>query len=162
MNDPYRTLGVSPTVTQAEIKAAYRRLARKWHPDLHQQDPKASRRFREINEAYRELSQPGRRRAYVQPVPDDAPFWQAGSGSTHAPGENVFRASGPASARPGAGFGAPRPAPAHAGVGAGAQAAARPHDPLDDLASDILHDIDDIGQFLSDIFRLDDIESPRG
>ena len=55
MNDPFRTLGVSETATEDEIKAAYRALAKKYHPDLNPDDPQgAEKKMKEINEAYAE------------------------------------------------------------------------------------------------------------
>ena len=45
MNDPYSTLGVSKTATDAEIKAAYRRLAKQWHPDAGGDETKSVRFF---------------------------------------------------------------------------------------------------------------------
>ncbi len=55
MNDPFRVLGVSPTASEEEIKAAYRTLAKKYHPDLNPNDPQgAEKKMKEINEAYAE------------------------------------------------------------------------------------------------------------
>lgn len=51
MRDPYDILGVSRTADEAAIKAAYRKLAKRHHPDLHPGDPKAAERFQEINAA---------------------------------------------------------------------------------------------------------------
>jgi molecular chaperone DnaJ len=54
--DFYATLGVSKTADDAEIKKAYRKLARKYHPDQNQGDEKAEAKFKEIGEAYAVLS----------------------------------------------------------------------------------------------------------
>ena len=52
MNDPYKTLGVAKTASEAEIKKAFRGLAKKHHPDAHPGDEKAKQRFQEISAAY--------------------------------------------------------------------------------------------------------------
>jgi curved DNA-binding protein CbpA len=57
----YRRLEVGPDASQAEIVAAYRRLAHGAHPDTHPEDPEATRRFREITEAYEVLTDPAQR-----------------------------------------------------------------------------------------------------
>ena len=62
--DYYKTLGVSKTAKPAEIKAAYRKLARKYHPDANKGDAKAEERFKEISEAYSVLSDEKRRKEY--------------------------------------------------------------------------------------------------
>ncbi len=62
--DLYEILGVSPDASEEEIKRAYRRLARKYHPDLHPGDKEAEERFKEINEAYEILSDPKKRAEY--------------------------------------------------------------------------------------------------
>ena len=51
MSDPYQVLGVSPDATDEEIKQAYRRLAKKYHPDLNPGDEEAARKMQEINAA---------------------------------------------------------------------------------------------------------------
>lgn len=56
MKDPYQILGVPPTATPEEIKAAYRKLARTLHPDMNPQDASAESRFKEITAAYDLLS----------------------------------------------------------------------------------------------------------
>ncbi len=55
MNDPYKVLGVSPTATDEEITKAYRKLAKKYHPDLNPGNEEAERRMMEINEAYESI-----------------------------------------------------------------------------------------------------------
>lgn len=64
--DYYKILGVSKTATQDEIKSAYRKLARKHHPDLNPEDKEAHRRFQQINEANEVLSDPDKRKKYDQ------------------------------------------------------------------------------------------------
>ena len=62
--DYYQVLGVSREAPEAEIKKAYRRLARQHHPDANPEDPAAEERFKELTEAYEVLSNPESRRAY--------------------------------------------------------------------------------------------------
>lgn len=64
MNELYKRLGVAPTATDAEIKKAYRKLAKQLHPDLHPDDPQAETRFKDVNEAYETLSDPDKRKSY--------------------------------------------------------------------------------------------------
>jgi DnaJ-class molecular chaperone len=62
--DYYATLGVNKTATDKELKAAYRKLARKFHPDVNASDKTAESKFKEINEAYEVLGDPAKRKKY--------------------------------------------------------------------------------------------------
>ena len=64
--DYYATLGLAKDATQADIKKAFRRLARENHPDVNKDDVAAEKRFKEISEANEVLSDPGKRKAYDQ------------------------------------------------------------------------------------------------
>ncbi|MGV6874013.1 DnaJ C-terminal domain-containing protein [Pseudochelatococcus sp. B33] len=61
MRDPYEILGVSRTAPEADIKKAFRRLAKEWHPDRNKDDPAAKDRFAELNSAYELLSDKDKR-----------------------------------------------------------------------------------------------------
>jgi DnaJ-class molecular chaperone len=64
MRDPYEVLGVKKGAGAAEIKSAFRRLAKKLHPDANKKDPKAASRFAEINAAYEILGDDDKRKAF--------------------------------------------------------------------------------------------------
>ena len=62
--DYYKVLGLDRSATQADIRKAYRRLAKQYHPDINANDPRAQERFQEINEANEVLSDPEKRKRY--------------------------------------------------------------------------------------------------
>lgn len=70
--DYYQTLGVSRDASEKDIKQAYRKLAKKHHPDANPNNPQAEARFKEINEAYEVLSDPDKRAKYDRFGPDFA------------------------------------------------------------------------------------------
>jgi DnaJ-class molecular chaperone len=78
--DYYKILGVSRSASAKEIKAAYRKLARKYHPDVNPGDKAAETRFKELNEANEVLSDPEKRTRYDQLGADWASFQNAPSG----------------------------------------------------------------------------------
>src|ERR1700748_1247254 len=64
MRDPYDVLGVSKSASAAEIKSAFRRQAKKLHPDANKHDPRAAARFAELNAAYEILGEADKRKAF--------------------------------------------------------------------------------------------------
>ncbi len=90
--DFYEVLGVPRTANQKEISAAFRKLARKYHPDLNAGDKQAEARFKEVSEAHDVLSDTKKRRLYDQLGPD----WSAASAAGPQPGANQggFRPGG--------------------------------------------------------------------
>lgn len=76
MSDPYAVLGVAPTASDEEVKAAYRRLAKKYHPDLNPGDASAAQKMNEINAAYDQIKNP-------QPQAESAGYggWGGGGGA---------------------------------------------------------------------------------
>ena len=90
MRDPYTILGVSKGASAADIKAAYRKLAKKLHPDANKHDAKAASRFSELNAAYEIVGDDDKRKAFDR-------------GEIDAEGKPRFR--GFEGAQPGGGFG---------------------------------------------------------
>jgi molecular chaperone DnaJ len=78
--DYYKILGVPKTADAKAIKQAYRKLARKYHPDQNQGNTAAAERFKEINEANEVLSDPEKRQRYDTLGPDWARYAEAGAG----------------------------------------------------------------------------------
>src|SRR5262249_19941605 len=89
MRDPYEVLGVPRTATQDEVKKAFRKQAKKLHPDANKNDPKAAVKFAELNAAYEILGEDDKRKAFDR-------------GEIDAEGKPRFR--GFEGAHPGGGF----------------------------------------------------------
>lgn len=64
--DYYKILGVDKNIPQKDVRAAYRKRAKQFHPDLHPNDPKAKAKFQALNEAYDVISDPDKRAKYDQ------------------------------------------------------------------------------------------------
>lgn len=58
IDDPYKVLGLSPDASDEDVKRAYRRLAKKYHPDLNPGDQEAARKMQEVNAAYEQIKNP--------------------------------------------------------------------------------------------------------
>jgi len=91
MPDPYDVLGVSKSASEGDIKSAYRRLAKKLHPDANKHDPKAATRFAELNAAYEIVGDADKRKAFDR-------------GEIDAEGKPRFQGFEGFGAQPGGGF----------------------------------------------------------
>ncbi len=83
--DYYELLGVARTAAVKDIRAAYRKLARKYHPDLNPGDKSAEEKFKQIQEAYEVLSDTKKRQVY-----DQFGFNQPGQGGAPPPGGGIW------------------------------------------------------------------------
>lgn len=93
--DYYESLGVSRTASEAEIKKAFRKLAREYHPDVAKNKKQAEEKFKEINEAYEVLSDSAKRKKYDELGPN----WRAGADFRPPPGWQGFGGPGGAGRR---------------------------------------------------------------
>ena len=91
--DYYAILGLPRTASQADIKKAFRRLARQHHPDVNKGNAEAERRFKEINEAHAVLADSEKRRAYDTLGADWAAYQQGGAGGAENPFADFVRRS---------------------------------------------------------------------
>ena len=91
MRDPYQVLGVTKTASEAEVKSAFRKLAKKLHPDANKHDPKAASRFAELNAAYEIAGDDKKRKAFD-------------NGEIDAEGKPRFQGFEGFGAQPGGGF----------------------------------------------------------
>src|SRR5215831_16490397 len=84
--DYYESLGVPRTASEADIKKAFRKLAREYHPDVAKDKKKAEEKFKEINEAYEVLSDPAKRKKYDELGAN----WKSGAEFRPPPGWEGF------------------------------------------------------------------------
>ena len=73
--DYYEILGVPRTASEADIKKAFRKLARQYHPDVAKNKKQAEEKFKEVNEAYEVLGDPAKRKKYDELGPN----WNSGA-----------------------------------------------------------------------------------
>src|ERR1700726_3404143 len=100
MRDPYEVLGVPRGASAAAIKSAYRKLAKKLHPDANKSDPKAAARFSELNAAYEIVGDDAKRKAFdngeidAEGKPRFHGYEGFGAGAGGAPGGGFARDGG--------------------------------------------------------------------
>ncbi len=94
MTNPYETLGVSKTASADEIKSAYRRLAKKYHPDVNPNNKEAEEKFKEVNAAYEILSDPKKKANFDRFGSADGPSFGGGAGGAGGAGFGGFDFSG--------------------------------------------------------------------
>src|SRR5437016_472107 len=95
--DYYKTLGVPRTASEEEIKRAFRKLAREYHPDVAKNKKQAEEKFKEINEAYEVLGDPPKRKKYDELGPGwnaGADFGRGAAGSPFGRGGSPFPGAG--------------------------------------------------------------------
>src|SRR5213080_1233320 len=88
--DYYEVLGVPRTASEADIKKAFRKLAREYHPDVARNKKQAEEKFKEINEAYEVLGDPAKRKKYDELGAN----WSSGAEFRPPPGWESFAAAG--------------------------------------------------------------------
>ena len=81
IEDPYKILGVSPNASDEEIKQAYRKLAKKYHPDLNPGDQEAAKKMQQVNEAYDQIKNPQK----AGPQPGYNGGYTSGQGGYYGP-----------------------------------------------------------------------------
>jgi DnaJ-class molecular chaperone len=111
MRDPYSTLGVARTASEADIKSAYRKLAKALHPDRNTDNPKAAEKFSEVTRAYDLLSDKAKRAQFDRGEIDAEgnpanPFAGMGARGGYRPGGTYGASGGPGGGDFGGGFGA--------------------------------------------------------
>src|SRR4051794_1033334 len=93
--DYYKSLGVARSASEADIKKAFRKLAREYHPDVAKDKKQAEEKFKEINEAYEVLGDPAKRKKYDELGAN----WNAGGDFRTPPGWESFRGGRPSTGR---------------------------------------------------------------
>lgn len=91
MEDPYKVLGLEPGASDEEVKKAYRRLAKKYHPDANPGDEAAARKMQEINAAYEQIKNPQKAADSAQGSYGGQGGYGGGYGGYRDPFEDFFR-----------------------------------------------------------------------